>query len=132
MFLPFSSLCPNSRHMTPQAPHLGHRKPLHGSAPTCFAQSNSVSSVTAYFSHIMAGRRPYLVETVHTSRKYSQTVLYSSVTLAEVKPSLSHMLNPPTLHASFCTCMLPNTTARSLLTEKHPLCINGSKMNKAI
>ena len=35
---------------------LGHRKPLHGSAPTCFCTfCNSVSSVTAYFSHIIAG-----------------------------------------------------------------------------
>lgn len=77
---------PNSRHMTPQAPHLGHRKPLHGSAPTCFAQSNSVSSVTAYLTH---HRRPQALsgrDGAHLSQVQSNCfVLFSDLSRSEAQ-----------------------------------------------
>ena len=83
MFLPFSSLCPNSRHMTPQAPRLGHRKPLHGSAPTCFCTfCNSVSSVTAYLTHqALSGR-----DGAHLSQVQSNCfVLFSDLSRSEAQ-----------------------------------------------
>ena len=85
MFLPFSSLCPNSRHMTPQAPHLGHRKPLHGSAPTCFARFAILSRVLQRTFHTssqaLSGR-----DGAHLSQVQSNCfVLFSDLSRSEAQ-----------------------------------------------
>ena len=101
--------CCNSEQSTPQAPHLGHRKPLQGSTPTCRDKQEKKFSCTLrtdcdvllqletpdLFTTVLrtscstwnrqsGQERPYLVVPVHTSRTCNQTASYSSMTLPEL------------------------------------------------